>query len=177
MLVIAPPAPKFGVPSRRAVKAAALLLRLAGISPKALVRHFQPEPTRFIALDQAGLAILPTTCGSPLFLEEAKALAIANEVALIVRFATDLRPREGLVSVDVVTCRTGRLEANLGLRPCLSQGLFPLSFARSGAAAPDFFLTSRGLRTAGYRAPNRWDAGVGIAAADAFFKAHMWGGF
>jgi hypothetical protein len=176
MLASALHRPTLGLPSRRAVKAATLLLRLAGVPMKVLASHFAEPAIPYIALDEAGLIVVPTTLEGTLLVEEAKGLIGERESVLIVRLATDLKPIHGLITLDAVrSCYFGR-DVVLGLRPCLSGGLLPLSLARIGARAPDFFLTTGGLWAAKGRAPDGWDGDAGIAAAAAFFRANIWGG-
>ncbi len=176
MLALATHTPRLGVPNRRAFHAASLLLQLAGFTCDVLAKHFSQEPKRYIALDEAGLAILPTTCDRPLLLEAAAALAQECDFALILRLSTDLDPRAGLLSVDVVSQLDGWQEVVMGLRPCLSTDIFPLSLARVGSSAPVFLLTRNGLRRAGFPAPSGWNAAAGIAAAEARLRANIWGG-
>jgi len=176
MLPSASHRPTLGMPSRRAVKAAALLLRLAGVPMKILASQLAEPATPYIALDEAGLIVVPTTLEGALLVDEAMGLASERVSVLIVRLATDLKPVHGLITLDVVrSCYFGR-DVVLGLRPCLSGGLSPLSLARPGARAPEFLVTTGGLWTVGGPSPDGWDGDAGIAAADAYFRANLWGG-
>jgi hypothetical protein len=176
MLATTSHTPTLGMPSRRAVKAAALLLRLAGAPMKVLASHLTDPATPYIALDEAGLIVVPTKLEGTLLVDEAMGLASERESVLIVRLATDLKPVHGIITLDVVRSSCFGGDVVLGLRPCLSGGLSPLSLVRLGARAPDFFVTTGGLWAAGDRAPDGWDGDAGIAAADAYFRANLWGG-
>ena len=176
MLAFTSHRPTLGMPSRRAVKAATLLLRLAGVPMKTIASRLSDPATPYIALDEAGLIAVPTTLEGTLLVDEAMGLASERESVLIVRLATDLKPVHGLITLDVVRSSCFGRDVVLGLRPCLSGGLSPLSLMRVGARAPDFFVTTGGLWAAGDRATGGWDGDAGIAAADAYFRANLWGG-
>jgi len=176
VLAFASHRPTLGMPSRRAVKAATLLLRLAGVPMKTLASPLAEPAASYIALDEAGLIVVPTTLEGTLLVGEAMGLASERESVLIVRLATDIKPVQGLITFDVVRLGYFGRDVVLGLRPCLSGGPLPLSLARLGARAPDFFVTTGGLWAAGGRAPDGWDGDAGIAAADAYFRANLWGG-
>lgn len=176
MLAFASHRPTLGLPSRRAVKAATLLLRLAGVPMNTLASQLADLATPYLAVDEASLIVVPTTLEGNLLVDEAMVLASERESVLIVRLATDIKPVHGLITLDVIrSCYFGR-DVALGLRPCLSGGFLPLSLARLGVRAPDFFVTAGGLWAAGGRAPDGWDGDAGIAAANAYFRANLWGG-
>jgi hypothetical protein len=143
---------------------------------KTLASQLADPATRYFALDEAGLIVVPTTLEGTLLVEKAKGLIGQRESVLIVRLATDLKPVHGLVTLDVIrSCNFAR-DVVPGLRPCLSDGPLPLSLARLGARAPEFFVTTGGLWTVGGPSPDGWDGDAGIAAADACFRANLWGG-
>jgi hypothetical protein len=179
MLNTIPKAPELGQASRRAVKAAALTIELAGGLPDACTVSSGSQSPTCIHHRGWNLLLLPTTCEGPIYITEAIELVrrLTDESALVVRLDTALEPPISLVTFDAVVRQQGDVVILRGLLPCIVPGDRRLALIPKGASKPVLVFGSMGL-AADYAisAADTWNAQDGIAAAAAFFRSRIWGG-
>jgi hypothetical protein len=168
-----------GQASRRAIKAAALTIELAGGLPDACAMSSGTHSPTCIHHRDWNLLLLPTTCEAPIYIAEAIELVrrLTDESALIVRLDTALEPPIGLVTFDAVVRRQGDVVVLRGLLPCIVPGDRRLALIPKGASKPALVLGSIGLvADDAISATDIWLLKDGIAAAAAFFRSRIWGG-
>jgi len=168
--------PNLGSANRRAFKAAALTVSLAGGPLRGCTMVPAGGSCFCIRVAEWRLVLLPTACERrPLFLSEASEFAVeTGEDVMVVRLNT-LEPPT-LVTFDVLRWRSDVIEATLGLAPCIRPADSRLWLAQPGAA-PSLFLDAHGLHPCPFPARLTEDElRVGIAAASELFRRHMWGG-
>lgn len=171
--------PQLGQASRRAVKAAALTIELAGGVPDACTMSSGSQSPTCIHHRGWNLLLLPTTCEGPIYIAEAIKLVrrLSDESALVVRLDTALEPPVSFVTFDAVLRQRGDVIVLRGLLPCLAPGDRHLALIPKGASSPALVLGSMGLiADDGNSAVDNWNAQDGIAAAAAFFRSRIWGG-
>lgn len=171
--------PQLGLASRRALKAAALTIELAGGRPDCCSIGGGGVFPTCIYHPGWGLFLLPTSCERPLHLAEAVALVkrMKNESALIVRLSTDLDPPISFVTLDAVVRSEGEVVVLAGLLPCVREDNSQLALVPRGASSPTLVLGSEGLVAhRGADGEDAWDVGTGISEAAAFFRGRIWGG-
>ena len=179
MLTTIPKPPEFGQASRRAIKAAALTIELAGGLPDSCAMSSGGQSPTCIHHRSWNLLLLPTTCESPIYIAEAIELVrrLTDESALVVRLDTALEPPISLVTFDAVLRREGKVVVLRGLLPCIVPGERRLALIPKGASRPELVLGSTGLVAVdAISAVDTWGAQDGIAAAAAFFRSRIWGG-
>jgi hypothetical protein len=168
-----------GQASRRAIKAAALAIELAGGFPDmCAMSSGSRSPT---CIHHAGwrLLLLPTTCEAPIYIAEATELVrrLTDESALVVRLDTALEPPISLVTFDAVVRRQGNVVVLRGLLPCIVPGDGRLALIPQGDSRPALVFGSTGLESDdAISAADNWNAQAGIAAAATFFRTRIWGG-
>ena len=168
-----------GQASRRAIKAAALTIELAGGLPDACAMSSGSRSPTCIHHPGWRLLLLPTSCEGEIYIAEAIELVrrLTDESALVVRLDTALEPRISLVTFDAVVRREGDVIVLRGLLPCIMPGDGRLALIPKGASRPELVFGSMGLATDdGSSVPGTWNAQDGIAAAAAFFRSRIWGG-
>jgi hypothetical protein len=178
MLNTIPKMPELGQASRRAVKAAALTIELAGGVPDTCTMSSGSQPPTCIHHRGWNLLLLPTSCQAPIYIAEAVELVrrLSRESALIVRLDTNLEPSVSFVTFDAVLRLHGEIVVMRGLLPCVIGG-DRLAFVHHGASRPALTLGSEGLIAESQRAgEGAWNSKAGIAVAAAFFRSRIWGG-
>lgn len=179
MLNTFPKTPELGQASRRAMKAAALTIELAGSLPDTCTISSGSQSPTCIHHRGWNLLLLPTTCEAPIYVAEAVELVgrLTRETALIVRLDTSLEPPTSFVTFDAVLRLRGEVVAMRGLLPCASAGDSRLALVPQRASRPVLVLGPGGLLAASEGpGESSWDVDGGIAAAAAFFRNRIWGG-
>lgn len=178
MLTTIPKPPEFGQASRRAIKAAALTIELTGGLPDSCAMSSGGQSPTCIHHRGWNLLLLPTSCGTPIYIAEAIELVrrLTNESALIVRLDTALEPPISFVTFDAVFRQRGDVIVLRGLLPCVA-GDRRLALVHHGASRPALVLGSTGLvADTAASADDTWDVEGGIGAAADFFRSRLWGG-
>jgi hypothetical protein len=178
MLTTIPKPPELGQASRRAVKAAALTIELAGGLPDTCAMNSEGQSPTCIHHRPWNLLLLPTTCEAPIYIAEAFELVqrLTQESALIVRLDTSLEPPVSFVTFDAVLRLRGNVVVMRGLLPCTRARDPRLTLVHPGASQTALILGSEGLVEDGIAGGGNWDVDGGIAAAAAFFRSRIWGG-
>ena len=167
--------PSLGSANRRAFKAAALTVSLAGGPLQGCTIVPAGASCFCIRVADWRLTLLPTACERrPLFLSEASEIAVeTGEDVMVVRLDT-LEPPT-FVTFDVLTWRGAAVEAILGLAPCILPGDPRLWLGRTDAA-PSLFLAGDGLHPCPLPARVSQDEQhIGTAAASDFYRRYIWG--
>lgn len=168
-----------GQASRRAIKAAALTIELAGGFPDTCTISSGSRSPTCIHHPGWRLLLLPTSCEGVIYIAEAIELVrrLTDESALVVRLDTALKPAISIVTFDVVVRRQADVVVLRGLLPCIVPGDRRLALIPKGASMPELVFGSMGLvADDGNSAVDTWNAQDGIAAAAAFFRSRIWGG-
>ncbi|HEX9965515.1 MAG TPA: hypothetical protein VGB04_11095 [Allosphingosinicella sp.] len=171
--------PQLGLASRRAFKAAALTIELAGGRPDCCSMSGGVVFPTCIYHPGWRIFLLPTSCERPLLLAEAVELVTRrkNESALIVRLSTDLEPPVSFVTLDAIVRLDGEVIVRSGLLPCARDGDPQLALVPQDASSPALVLGSEGLVPhRGAAGEEAWDVETGISKAAAFFRNQIWGG-
>lgn len=179
MLKTIPKTPELGQASRRALKAAALTIELAGGLPDTCTMSSDSRSLTCIHHRSWNLLLLPTTCEGPIYIAEALDLVrrLTRESALIVRLDTSLEPPVSFVTFDAVLPLRGEVVVKRGLLPCVRSGDSRLTLVSQGDFRPVLTLGCEGLVAhSGGAGEADWDVEDGIAAAAAFFRSRIWGG-
>lgn len=176
MLTTTSHVPAFAGPSRRALKAAALAIRLPGLRLEDCSTGSGSLPPTCIYAPSARLVIIPTCADRPLLLAQAEELVRrVQEDAIIVRLSTWPRAQH-LVTFDLFLRQDRDVAVSTGFRPCCSEGREGLWLV-GGADDDVLALGTEGLRRhQPLAAALRANAMAGMTAAENYFRTHIWGG-
>ena len=170
-------APQVPTPSRRASRAAAITLALAGGDADHLGRCLGTDSDLGFGEGGDSVSMLATSCTRPLVIGTAAELAENRRRHwLIVRLSTDLNP-PCFVTFDAVLWHSDGIEIVENLKPCLDAARQRLWLCLADGGLPTLFLDGCGLQACA--ASHRFvlsDLASGIAAAAAFYRRHLWGG-
>ena len=177
MLTITSHTPSIAAASRRALRAAAVTIELAGGRLKDCSIGTGGLPPTCIYQSSGRLLLIPTCADRPLLLAEAEDLVRSvQEDALIVRLNTWPNAPH-LVTFDVLRRRHWDVELTTGCRPCLLEGDPGLWLLAPGEEAPGFFLGAEGLRAC-FSTASRLAAEqeAAVRRATDFYRQRIWGG-
>lgn len=176
MLTIIPMLTELGLPSRRAVRAAAFTIELAGGSlPECAIGSGGLPPTG-IYHPSARVLLVPTTCQAPLLVEHMEEIVqTAQEDAVLVRLNTGVSA-EPLVTYDIFLGKHWDVERHEHRLACLPVPNGPLWFAPRDGQGRAIRYTVDGLR---FGPPGGLGADAtdrGIRAAADLLRKKIWGG-
>lgn len=177
MLTIIPRLTALGLPSRRAVRAAAFTIELAGGSlPECAIGSGGLPPTG-IYHPSARLLLIPTACEAPLLAEHVEEIVrTTQEDAVLVRLNTAVSA-DPLVTYDIFVRRHWDVERHERRLACLPEPNGPLWFVPRERQGRPIQYTTEGLRFGAAGSLGADAIARGVRAAAELVRKKIWGGF